>query len=343
MVLQIQDLTIGYKTDKGIVKAVNKATLHVGKGKIVGVVGESGCGKSTMLFAIMGLLGKAGKILGGQILFNGKDQVGNTPAEWRKLRGKDISIIFQDPMSSLNPAHTVGRQIREVLKNHRIVKPEVKGWLRRRRLKKLEMERVCELMAEVGIPSPRERYHDYPHQFSGGMQQRILIAIALASEPQVILADEPTTALDVTIQAQILDLLKKINRERSTSIVLVTHDLAVASEFCDEITVMYAGYIVEQGTVREIIANPKHPYTQGLFKSIPRITEKKEKLEPIPGNVADLLELGEECPYFSRCPHANPKCLKFVEMIELTDQHRVRCVLYEGAGESRASEAGAVN
>lgn len=343
MVLQIQDLTIGYKTDKGIVKAVNKANLHVGKGKIVGVVGESGCGKSTMLFSIMGLLGKAGKILGGQILFGGRDQVANTPAAWRKLRGKDISIIFQDPMSSLNPAHTVGRQIREVLKNHRIVKPEIKGWLRRRRLKKLEMERVYQLMEEVGIPSPKERYHDYPHQFSGGMQQRILIAIALASEPQIILADEPTTALDVTIQAQILDLLKKINRERSTSIVLVTHDLAVASEFCDEITVMYAGYIVEQGTVREIIANPKHPYTQGLFRSIPRITEEKEKIEPIPGNVVDLFELGEECPYYSRCPHAGPQCLKFVEMIELSEQHRVRCVLYEGAGEVRAGETGTVN
>ncbi|WNF36314.1 ABC transporter ATP-binding protein [Bacillaceae bacterium IKA-2] len=333
MALEINGLTVGYETGKGIVKAVRKANLQVKKGQIVGLVGESGCGKSSFLFSIIGLLGKSGKLIEGNILFNGKDQVKNSNEQWRKIRGRDISMIFQDPMTTLNPAYSVGHQIREVLINHCIVKPEIKGWFRRLGLKKEEVKRVHSLMAEVGIPSPEKRYNDYPHQFSGGMQQRMLIAMALASEPELILADEPTTALDVTIQNQILDLLKKINRERSTSIILVTHDLAVASEFCDEITVMYAGVIVEQGVTEDVIKNPKHPYTQGLFKSIPRITNEKEKIEPIPGSVIDLFELGDDCPYYSRCPHANPSCLRPIEMTDLGNHHQVRCVLYEKGSE----------
>lgn len=333
--LKIDGLTVGYQTKKGVVKAVNKANLQVKKGQIVGLVGESGCGKSSFLFSIIGLLGKSGKLIEGSILFNGKDQVKNSPEQWRKIRGRDISMIFQDPMTTLNPSYTVGQQIREVLTNHRIVKPEIKGWFRRLHLKKEEIKLVHSLMAEVGIPSPEKRYNDYPHQFSGGMQQRMLIAMALASEPELILADEPTTALDVTIQYQILDLLKKINAAHSTSIILVTHDLAVASEFCDELTVMYAGVIVEQGATEDVIKNPKHPYTQGLFKSIPRITNEREKIEPIPGSVIDLFELGDDCPYYSRCPHANPSCLKPIEMTDLENRHQVRCVLYEKGSEAQ--------
>lgn len=326
--LEIRNLTIGYKTDKGIVKAVKKVHFNVEKGKIVGLVGESGCGKSTALFSIMGLIQHPGKIMEGNIVFNGKDLAQNTKDEWRKTRGKEIALIFQDPMTTLNPAYRVGEQIREVLRTHRIIEPETKGWLSRLKLKEKEKERVISIMREVGIPDPEQRYHEYPHQFSGGMQQRILIAMALACEPRLLLADEPTTALDVTIQAQILDVLKRINKEHGTSIILVTHDLGVASEFCDELAVMYAGQIVERGPTNEIIENPKHPYTQGLLRSIPRISAKKEKIQPIPGNVVDLVNLGEECAFMSRCPHAHSACSQAITMIDWKKGHQVRCALY---------------
>ena len=247
--LEIRNLTIGYKTDKGIVKAVKKVHFNVEKGKIVGLVGESGCGKSTALFSIMGLIQHPGKIMEGNIVFNGKDLAQNTKDEWRKTRGKEIALIFQDPMTTLNPAYRVGEQIREVLRTHRIIEPETKGWLSRLKLKEKEKERVISIMREVGIPDPEQRYHEYPHQFSGGMQQRILIAMALACEPRLLLADEPTTALDVTIQAQILDVLKRINKEHGTSIILGIRVLRVTKQFLrlgkfDQLTQIHHRYPV---------------------------------------------------------------------------------------------------
>lgn len=335
--LKIKNLTIGYQTDHGVVKAAREVNFEVKQGQIIGLVGESGCGKSTALYSILGLIKQPGKILGGQILYNGKDLAGSNEEQWRRIRGKEISMIFQDPMTTLNPAFRVGEQIREVLANHRIIRPDQKNWFQRRKLKKAEIERVVEIMREVGIPSPEQRYQEYPHQFSGGMQQRMLIAMALACEPKLLLADEPTTALDVTIQAQILDLLKRINKERGTGIILVTHDLGMAAEFCHEIAVMYAGQIVERGPTDEIIEHPKHPYTQGLLKSIPRISDEKNRVEPIPGNVVDLTELGDECAFYSRCSFAEPSCKNAIPMISWSDNHQVRCALY-GEGSERDAE-----
>lgn len=332
LLIDIKELSIGFKSDAGTVKAVNKVNFHVKEGQIVGIVGESGCGKSTVLFSVMGLIQPPGRILAGQIIFNGKDLVQNNKEQWREIRGQDIAMIFQDPMTALNPAYRVGEQIREILKIHRTVSPEKNNWYSRLRLKKREKERVIALMEEVGIPSPEKRYDDYPHQFSGGMQQRILIAMALACEPKLLLADEPTTALDVTIQAQILAVLKRINREHGTSVILVTHDLGVASEFCDELAVMYAGQIVERGSTNEVIENPKHPYTQGLLRSIPSISNRREKIVPITGNVIDLLELGTECPFMSRCPYAESQCNIAPPMYEFVTGHQVRCVMYGKGG-----------
>lgn len=331
--LEIRNLTIGYQTERGLVKAVNQVSLRVEKGKILGLVGESGCGKSTVLYSILGLIARPGKILDGQILLDGRDLTALSPKEWRQVRGKEISMIFQDPMTALNPAYRVGEQIREVIKTHR---PKGVGrfpFWSGKSLKKQEMAQVMEMMREVGIPSPEERYFDYPHQFSGGMQQRAMIAMALVCAPKLLLADEPTTALDVTIQAQILDLLRRINQTHHTSIILVTHDLGVAAEFCDEVAVMYAGQIVEVGPTKTVLRNPKHPYTQGLLRSIPRISGGKRKIEPIPGQIVDLLELKEECPFMPRCSFAQEGCKKPVAMTSLeTGRHKVRCVLYEGGG-----------
>lgn len=326
--LEINHLSIGFTSDHGMVRAVNKVNFHVKEGQIIGLVGESGCGKSTVLFSIIGLIQHPGKMLEGSIMFNGRDLAKNSKEEWRKTRGKEIAMIFQDPMTTLNPAYRVGEQIREILKIHRTIEPNKKGWLSRMNVKEKEKERVLSIMREVGIPSPEKRYDDYPHQFSGGMQQRILIAMALACEPKLLLADEPTTALDVTIQAQILDVLKRINKTHGTSIILVTHDLGVASEFCDELAVMYAGQIVERGPTDVVIENPKHPYTQGLLRSIPRISEAKEKIVPISGNVVDLLNLGKECAFLSRCPHAFSGCRQEIGMVESESGHQVRCALY---------------
>lgn len=333
--LDIKNLSIGYQTDKGVVRAVRDVNFSVKSGQIVGLVGESGCGKSTVLYAILGLIKPPGQILGGHIFYNGIDLAACGKEQWKRIRGKEISMIFQDPMTTLNPAFKVGSQIREALVHHKMIEPDGSGWLRRRGFERKVKYRVTELMREVGIPSAGERYDEYPHQFSGGMQQRILIAMALACEPSLLLADEPTTALDVTIQAQILDLLKRINRDRGTGIIVVTHDLAMAAEFCQEIAVMYAGQIVERGPTDEIIGNPKHPYTQGLLNSIPRIGAEKQRIEPIPGQVIDLLEVGEACSFQERCRFAGPACRNAVEMIRLKEDHQVRCVRYAKGAEAR--------
>ena len=305
--LELRNLTTIYPTRRGDVRAVDGVNLTLHEGEILGIVGESGCGKSTVLLSILRLIRKPGRIADGQILFKGRDLLSLSSREMRAIRGREIAMIFQDPLSTLNPAFPVGEQIRESLRLHHIINGRL-PWPLDRATRAKEKEVVLNIMEEVGIPSPMDRYRAYPHQFSGGMQQRALIAIALVCGPSLLLADEPTTALDVTIQAQILDLMRRINRERGTAIILVTHDLGVAAEFCDSIAVMYAGRIVEQGPVDQVIENPKHPYTRGLLNSRPRLGERRHRIQPIPGNVPDLVNLPPGCAFAPRCPYARPEC-----------------------------------
>lgn len=297
-VLKIADLRVQYPTDRGTVRAVRGLDLTVHEGEILGLVGESGCGKSAALLAVMGLLPYPGRIAGGKVLLNGKDMATFDGRQMRSARGAAVSMVFQDPMSTLNPSHKIGAQLKEALLVHGL-------W--RHKDRKSGRENLASLLAEVGIPSPETVLDQYPHQLSGGMQQRVMIAIALACRPSLILADEPTTALDVTIEAQILDLLRKINRENGTAIVLVTHNLAVASQFCDRIAVMYAGQIVEEGPVRDVLSAPLHPYTQGLLECIPRFN-KGSRLTPIPGNVPDLIGQRMGCSFYGRCKHRARGC-----------------------------------
>ncbi|HHX22911.1 MAG: ABC transporter ATP-binding protein [Tepidanaerobacteraceae bacterium] len=330
--LHVRNLKTTFPTDRGIVKAVDGVDFSLKNGEIVGLVGESGCGKSMTMLSILRLVPPPGKVDSGEIIFEGKNLVNATPSEMRKIRGKKISMIFQDPMTTLNPVFKIGEQIRESMRIHGLFKHNESLFndFFKKKQKEKEYKRVIELMEEVGIPAPDLRYNNYPHQFSGGMQQRALIAIALACEPKLLLADEPTTALDVTIQAQILELLNKINTVHKTSIILVTHDLAVAAEFCHEIAVMYAGKLVERGPVDEVMGRPKHPYTKGLLASIPKITKVKKKIKAIPGNVPDLTELGSSgCAFCDRCDVAIPKCREsHIPMIEIKPGEFVRCILY---------------
>ena len=328
--LDIKNLSMVYETERGPIKAVNNISFSLVNGEILGLVGESGCGKSATLLSILGLVPYPGKIQSGKILFQGEDLTKKTSSEMRRIRGKDISMIFQDPMTTLNPVFKVGEQVRESLRIHDLIKATGGSWWSRRQQKKgNEIERVLELMREVGIPAPENRYFEYPFQFSGGMQQRAIIAIALSGSTKLLLADEPTTALDVTIQAQILELLRKINRVHGTSIIMVTHDLGMAAEFCQRIAVMYAGEIVEQGHTDQVLDNPKHPYTQGLLRSIPRIGATRRKLLPIPGSVPDLADLDETCPFHPRCDQVNEKCsLGTHTLREVAEEHFVKCALY---------------
>jgi len=320
--LRIHNLTTEFPTRRGAVRAVEEMSLSLERGQIMGLVGESGCGKSVTLLSILRLVARPGRIISGSIHFEGRDILSMAPAEVRRIRGADIAMVFQDPLTTLNPVFRVGEQIRESLRVHRI------GTGRTSRRE--ERETVLSLMKEVGIPSPESRYWQYPHEFSGGMQQRALIAIALACRPKLLLADEPTTALDVTIQAQILELLSRINSERGTAILFVTHDLAVASEFCHWISVMYAGRIVEQGPVDEVIADPLHPYTEGLLRSIPRLVKPRRRLSPIPGDVPDLIGLTNRCSFESRCDRRMPECTERpVSLVDVGGGRHVRCILYE--------------
>jgi oligopeptide/dipeptide ABC transporter ATP-binding protein len=303
--------------------------LH--EGEKLGIVGESGSGKSVTLLSIMQLVPKPGQIIDGEVLFRGESLQFKSPAEMRQMRGKEIAMIFQDPLTTLNPVFTIGEQIRESLRIHNIVSPSDDGGkspFRRRRRRTLEDERVTQVMEDVGIPSPKERSKAYPHQFSGGMQQRAIIAIALSCEPRLLLADEPTTALDVTIQAQIMELLDKINREHGTSIVLVTHNLGLVAEFCEKIIVMYAGWLMEAGSIDEVIDAPKHPYTAGLLGCLPRISEAREKIHPIPGLVPDLATLDPGCPFAPRCERARPTCSQDqdIPLLEMEGGRLVRCL-----------------
>ncbi len=295
----------GYALRRGSVRAVEAVNLALYPGQIMGLVGESGCGKSTVLLSILRLIAKPGEIEKGQILLEGRDLRDLSPAAMRSVRGKDVAMIFQDPLSTLNPAFRIGDQIRESLRLHNMI-PGRPWPLHGPRLA-AEKRRVLEVMGEVGMPAPEARYRSYPYEFSGGMQQRALIAIGLACNPKVLLADEPTTALDVTIQAQIVDLMRRINRTHGTAIILVTHDLGLAAEFCDKIAVMYAGRIVEIGPTDAVIGNPQHPYTEGLLRCIPDISQRLP-IQPIPGSVPDLAELPPGCSFAPRCPHAQAVC-----------------------------------
>jgi peptide/nickel transport system ATP-binding protein/oligopeptide transport system ATP-binding protein len=336
ILLELRHLTTVFPTRRGQVRAVDGMDLTLHAGEKLGIVGESGSGKSVTLLSIMGLVPKPGEIVDGDVLFQGESLVRKSQAEMRNIRGREIAMIFQDPLTTLNPVFSVGEQIRESLRIHDIVASSNTSadgrhlGLFGRRRKGAEQERVIEVMEDVGIPSPEERAKAYPHQFSGGMQQRAIIAIALSCEPRLLLADEPTTALDVTIQAQIMDLLNKINREHGTGIVLVTHNLGLVAEFCDTIIVMYAGWMMEKGTVDQVIDDPKHPYTEGLLRCLPRISEKRTKIHPIPGLVPDLASLAPGCPFAPRCERVMDKCQQDTEipLTELQGGRLLRCLLY---------------
>lgn len=302
--LCIKDLTVEFKTSRGMARAVDGVSISLARRRVLGIVGESGSGKSTLLLAVMGLLPRATSRVRGKIIFENGDLLSMPADQLRKIRGKDIGMVFQDPMATLNPVYNVGDQVLEVLRVHNYRQP---GEVRERSAGRERKKRVLQLMQEVGIPSPDKRYGEFPHQFSGGMQQRILIAIALACEPRLLLLDEPTTALDVTIQAQIVDLLRGINARHEASMILVTHNMALAAEFCHDIAVMYAGRIVETGPVDAVMHDPFHPYTRGLLKCLPRIG-RREKLEVIPGTIPDLISLPAGCCFADRCPEAMDVC-----------------------------------
>jgi oligopeptide/dipeptide ABC transporter ATP-binding protein len=328
--LQLKNLTTVFPTRRGLVTAVNGLNLTLQPGEILGIVGESGCGKSVTMLSILRLVARPGRIAAGDVLFEGRSLLQLSPVGMRAVRGREIAMIFQDPLSTLNPAFPVGEQIRESLRLHGLIRDGRLPWPFDRTRLAAEKRRVLQVMEEVGIPSPMDRYAAYPHQFSGGMQQRALIAIALACEPKLLLADEPTTALDVTIQAQILDLMRRINHTRRTAVILVTHDLGVAAEFCHNIAVMYAGRIVERGTTDQVITNPQHPYTRGLLACRP-LLGGREPIRPIRGEVPDLIDLPVGCAFHPRCEFARDECLgDAIRLAEVAAGHYARCILHTG-------------
>ena len=330
--LELRDLTTIFPTRRGLVRAVDGMNFTLHEREKLGIVGESGSGKSVTLLSILRLVPKPGQIAGGEVYFQEERLLQKSSADMRRIRGKEIAMIFQDPLTTLNPVFPVGEQIHESLRIHHIMDAPDGGWhpLGGRRRREAEKERVLAVMQDVGIPSPAERAKAYPHQFSGGMQQRVIIAIALSCEPRLLLADEPTTALDVTIQAQIMALLNKINQEHGTSIILVTHNLGLVAEFCENIIVMYAGWMMEKGSVDEVIADPKHPYTVGLLRCLPRISAERRKIRPIPGLVPDLADLPPGCPFSPRCDQVMDACQQDqpIPLTELDGGRLVRCLLY---------------
>ena len=318
--LTIEDLEVVYNTDEAVVRAVNKISLSVDRRETLGIVGETGAGKTTTALAIMQLLpARTGKITGGRILFNGEDLVKNTAEQMRNVRGAKISMIFQDPMTSLNPIMTVGEQIRESLENH--FGQDMSG-------KEMD-QRVDELLELVGIPAKRK--NEFPHQFSGGMKQRVVIASSLACRPEVLIADEPTTALDVTIQAQVLALMKDLEEKLGTATIPITHDLGVVAEICDSVAIMYAGEIVEKGSLKDIFCGDEHhPYTKGLFGSIPNIHEKSDRLNPIDGLMPDPTDLPGGCKFHPRCKNCMEKCKTEIPPVYRNEGHEIMCHLFSG-------------
>ena len=321
LALDIRNLTIHYEVDGDVVEAVNDVSLQLENGKTLGLVGETGAGKTSTALAILKMIpDPPGIIKSGEISVCGHDIMKAKKKDLESIRGNDVSMIFQDPMTSLNPVLTVGEQIAESIKLH------VKGISQ-----KEAYERAMQMLEMVGIP--RERGFEYPHQFSGGMKQRVVIAIALACNPKLLIADEPTTALDVTIQAQVLDLMRKLRKEYKMSMVMITHDLGIVAEVCDEVAVMYAGRIVERGTLREVFKNTKHPYTEGLFNSLPNPRERKADLIPIPGLMPDPANLPAGCAFADRCAYATEACRK-AQPVEhkFSETHSVLCTAYDDAG-----------
>lgn len=318
--LDIEDLHVSFFTPAGEVKAVTSVTYSMKYGEVLGIVGESGSGKSVSAYSLMGIIAEPGKIVGGTISFNGHEHMEKmTEKEFRKIRGSEISIIFQDPMTSLNPVYTIGNQLIEMLRLH-TTKTKKECW-----------DRAVELLHLVGMNEPEKRMKQYPHEFSGGMRQRVMIAMALACEPKLLIADEPTTALDVTIQAQILELMVELKKKINMSVIIITHDLGVVSDVCDRIAVMYAGKIVEIGSTDDIFYNPQHCYTLGLLKSIPKIHEDEhERLIPIEGTPVDLLNPPAGCPFASRCDKCMKICLREMPpYTEISEGHVSACWLIQ--------------
>lgn len=313
--LEIRNLRTYFYTENGVSKAVDGVDIDIYPGETLGIVGESGCGKSVTSLSIMRLIQEPpGKIVDGEILFKGRDLARLSQDEMRQIRGNEISMIFQEPMTSLNPVFTIGEQISEAIMLHKKVD------------KKQAMEESIEMLRKVGIPLPEQRVKEYPHQLSGGMRQRIMIAMALSCNPDLLIADEPTTALDVTIQAQILDLMQDLKKKYKMSIMMITHDLGVVAEVCDRVAVMYAGKVVEYTDVKTLFKNPRHPYTWGLLNSIPRLDKEVDRLPAIPGMVPDSKNFPVGCRYNNRCPFATEKCFKEEpELMEVAEGHRARC------------------
>jgi peptide/nickel transport system ATP-binding protein len=320
--LEVKNLQTHFPTRAGLVRAVDGVSFHVGEGELLGLVGESGCGKSITALSVMRLIAAPGKIVGGEVWFGGENLLTVTEEKMRAIRGDDIAMIFQDPMTSLNPVYTVGEQIAEALRLHRNLN---RGQAR---------EAAVEAMREVSIPDPGRRAGDYPHQLSGGMRQRVMIAMALACDPRLLIADEPTTALDVTIQAQILELIDELRRTRNLAVLLITHDLGVVAEVADRVCVMYTGRIVEESPVGELFARPKHPYTEGLLRSVPKLSSadvgRAERLQTIEGTVPKPSNLPPGCHFAPRCPHRMPRCTEGdIPLYPLEGGAAVRCVLYD--------------
>ena len=317
--LNINNLKTHFFTKKGIVPAVDGVSIEIHDGQIVGLVGESGCGKSVTALSVMGLVQRPGKVVAGSVEFNDINLLDISKKDMRNIRGNKISMIFQEPMTSLNPVYTVGRQVSEAITIHEnISKAEAK-------------KRVIEIFKSVGIPEAEKRYNAYPHQLSGGLRQRVMIGMAMICSPDLLIADEPTTALDVTIDAQILYLMRKLRNENNTSIMMITHNLGVVAELCDYVYVMYAGQVVEQADINELFDKTYHPYTDGLMKSIPKINANKTRLYNIKGVVPNLLKLPEGCRFSPRCEKATERCFtKQPELYKLPNSHKVRCFLYEG-------------
>ena len=326
--LEVKDLHTSFYTPAGEVKAVNGVSFNLERGKVLGIVGESGSGKSVTAYSIMQILEKTGKIVSGSVKFDGQELVGIGEEGMKKIRGNKISIIFQDPMTSLNPTYTIGHQLMEAIMLH-TPRNKQQAW-----------DRAVEMLRLVNVNEPEKRMKQYPYEFSGGMRQRVMIAMALACEPDILIADEPTTALDVTIQAQILELMQSLQKELGMAIIMITHDLGVVAQLCDEVIVMYAGSICEQGTADEIFYNPKHEYTKGLLRSIPTLESDGQKLQPITGTPIDLLNMPAGCPFAPRCDAAMKICLRQrCERMQINDDHQAAC--WVNVREAMKEEGGA--
>lgn len=338
LILEINDLSTHFFTDYGEIPAVDHVNIAIHKGEVLGIVGESGCGKSVTSLSIMQLVpSPPGKIVSGEINFKKENLAIATEKRMKKIRGNEISMIFQEPMTSLNPLFTIGNQMREAIRIHQKIS------------KKAAKEKAIDMLRLVGIPRVEAIYNEYPHQLSGGMRQRVMIAMAMSCEPELLIADEPTTALDVTIQAQILDLMKKLNEEKDTAILLITHDLGVVADICDRVVVMYSGQVVEEGSKREILKDPKHPYSQGLIRSLPKIHQREQKLYSIPGTVPRPKMDQKGCRFAPRCEYAFDRCFaENPDLYNIGDGRSSRCFLYDkqeedgvdGAGNSEAAIGG---